>query len=457
MSDIRPGISFAREPEDMSDQVDPADDADAGLLQRVRGLLQVQAETRSLDYKQAMTFGPDKRSKGEIVKCIMAFANSRDGGYILVGVEERANGFVPVGLSEEQSRSFDPTALGDFARNYCSVLPRIRSQPVIVDGLTLRLITIDEFESEPIVCTKDLHDDKDRLILRTAAFYVRTEDAKCEEVRSADELRDVLQLAITKLGDVFLRQARAIFGGTLLGKVESSPAPSPYSTEIQDAIDFFVEQGLTGPHWEVFVEPLPYEAERLDRPAIRDARRKAEVSIRGWNFPHIDKEFDGAFDRGVQSVTHFAHFEEAHRLYMSGLFAWRRHLWEDLRDTPEHSGGRKLSFISAINSITEYLTFATRYLTEVVPDGSGLVQVRMLGLRARGLASYEPAFPIWEDYLGVTEEWAKSMEVDVAVLRTDHDSLAIAWAHDLFTRVFDAPIDQAVIRDLQERFLERKF
>src|SRR5687768_9718974 len=106
-----------------------------------------------------MSFGPDRKSKGEIVKCIMAFANSRDGGYILVGVEERADGFVPVGLSEDQSRSFDPTALGDFARNFCSALPRIRSQAVVIDGLILRLITIDEFVSEPIVCTRDLHDE----------------------------------------------------------------------------------------------------------------------------------------------------------------------------------------------------------------------------------------------------------------------------------------------------------
>lgn len=430
---------------------------DTGLRQRVRGLLDVQAESRSLDYKQPMSFGPDKRSKGEMVKCIMAFANSRDGGYILVGVEERADGFIPVGLSDEQSRSFDPTDLGDFARNYCSPLPSIRSQAVVIDGLILRLITIDEFDSEPIVCTKDLHDDQGRLVLRAAAFYIRTEDAKCEEVRSSDEMREVLQLAVRKQGDAFLRQARAIFGGVTPAESQSTAMRGPFSTEIQEATEFFEAHHLTGSRWEVLVHPATYQPDRLDRATLRILRRKSEVSIRGWNFPHSDKDHNRAFEHGIESVTNAVHHEEAHRFYTSGLFAWRKRLWEDLPGATEVTNGRQLSFISAIYSLTEYLLFAARYLTELVPDGSAFVRVRTVGLAGRRLASYDPAVPIWDDHLGLADEWERTLEIFVAALRGDHEAIAVAWAHDLFTRVFDSEIDEAVIRDWQEKFLERRF
>jgi len=51
-----------------------------------------------------MAFAPNE-VKGKLLKCIMAFANTRDGGHILIGVEQKGVRFEPTGATEQQARS----------------------------------------------------------------------------------------------------------------------------------------------------------------------------------------------------------------------------------------------------------------------------------------------------------------------------------------------------------------
>jgi hypothetical protein len=78
-------------------------------------------------------------------------------------------------------------------------------------------------------------------------------------------------------------------------------------------------------------------------------------------------------------------------------------------------------------------------------------------LKGRRLASFDPSVHLFTDYQGVAEEWARSVEASVGALRADHDAVAVDWAHDLFDRVFDAQLDSVVIRDWQQKLLERRF
>ena len=75
-------------------------------------MLERQAESRGLDYKAPMSFGPGNREKAKIIKCLMAFANTQDGGSILVGVSEASGKFVSSGLTDRQADSFDQSKVG---------------------------------------------------------------------------------------------------------------------------------------------------------------------------------------------------------------------------------------------------------------------------------------------------------------------------------------------------------
>lgn len=70
-------------------------------VERVHELIRLGNENRNLDYKGAFPW--DKASNDEkcaIAKDVLAFSNTRDGGMILIGVNDKSG--VLEGLTEEQ-------------------------------------------------------------------------------------------------------------------------------------------------------------------------------------------------------------------------------------------------------------------------------------------------------------------------------------------------------------------
>ncbi|MGH3180446.1 MAG: AlbA family DNA-binding domain-containing protein, partial [Streptosporangiaceae bacterium] len=88
----------------------------------VRELLSLQSETAGVDFKRG--FDGSKKAKGELINCLRAFANSKDGGYIVFGVAEKDGKFVPEGLLSSEIAALDTTKIADLASKYCSELPQ---------------------------------------------------------------------------------------------------------------------------------------------------------------------------------------------------------------------------------------------------------------------------------------------------------------------------------------------
>jgi hypothetical protein len=422
----------------------------SGLTQLVRELLDRQSESRSLDYKAAMSFGPTKQDKAEILKCIIAFANTRDGGYMLVGVDQVTGKFVPSGIAPHQAASFDPTKIGDFAKNHCSVLPQVGVHVVSVDGTDLLLVRVEEFTDEPIVCTRDLHDaNGQQLILRAGGIYVRTADARCVAIESGEAMRAFLDLAVQKRGDALLGQIRRLVGGPEI--VESSGPSDAYAPELTAAHELFDSVDLRGSYWYLEVLPTDYEQERVDSNArLREIRRESVVSIRGWDFPHVDKERDHAFQFGIESITHWARYHEAHRLYRSGLFAWRRQLGGDFAAEYANS----LSYESSIYSLTEFFIFASRYASLVATKGAFVVRLGLSGLGGHSLRS-EPGV-LHGSYETAAASFERSYQLSIEELRASHLDVAADATRHLF-ELFDLDIPIDVIKDWQQKFIERRF
>ncbi len=425
-------------------------DADAGLEQLVRQLLDRQSESRSLDYKAPLTFGPTKADKGEILKWLMAFANTRDGGYILVGVQEAAGRFTPEGIDGNQAASFDPTDIGNFAQNYCSVLPTVSSHRVTIDGADVMLLRVDEFADEPIVCTKDLHDASGKTwILRAGSIYVRTPDARCVAIDSGEAMRGFLDLAVQKRGDALLHQIRKLVGTSKI--IDPGKLPDAYTPELESASELFSREKVDSPYWYVEVIPSDYDPKLVpSNSRLKEIRRESAVSIRGWDFPHIDREYDRAFESGIESVTHWARYHEAHRFYRSGLFTWRRQLSED--STEQYQGS--ISYVSAIYSLTEFFIFANRYAPLVAPEGEFSIRVGVTGLSGRVLRSDPGVF--FEDFTTGAKSFEKIFRLPVEEVRASHLELANESARQLF-ELYGLDISREVIEDWQKRFVERRF
>lgn len=130
-------------------------------------LIAIGRESASLEYKQSEPWG---RLRLQIVKAALAFANTQDGGHIVIGMKRldddryEAEGMAPEHLATyrlddvqaQVNRYADPAVSLDGFRHEHG-------------GKTFFVIAVDEFEDVPVICRRDAGDGE----LRRAAIYVR--------------------------------------------------------------------------------------------------------------------------------------------------------------------------------------------------------------------------------------------------------------------------------------------
>src|SRR5579864_9709811 len=139
-------------------------------------LLAQRTETRNLDCKASFNWdAADHDAKCELVKDILAFLNTQDGGLIVIGV--RDDTLEPVGMSDADFSSFDATKVNDFLHRYTDPQSSCEVQKLTVNGLKLAVINVVEFKDIPIICKKAANSSKDssKTILKLGGVYIRTE------------------------------------------------------------------------------------------------------------------------------------------------------------------------------------------------------------------------------------------------------------------------------------------
>lgn len=168
-------------------------------------MLELSHELRGLEFK-----GPgsssDRRLFAQVAKAVLGMTNRRDGGRVVVGVEDLGDSLNPVGLDDTQLISW----------NYDNVADRIAvyADPSIAFDLEIReyngrsyvIIQVEEFADVPVLCKK-AYDD----VLRDGACYVRPRrKPETTEIPTYADMRDLLDLAIEKGVRRLLAQAQRV-------------------------------------------------------------------------------------------------------------------------------------------------------------------------------------------------------------------------------------------------------
>ena len=173
------------------------------LKDRVQGMLDLLQEARAVDFKRAAVW--DQLKHG-IPKDILAMSNLRDGGIIVVGIEEGDKEWKCTGMTEEQLNTYNPDDMIDHVNKYAS--PPVTFDVVKhtdMESLTYLVMQAHEFEEKPVVCKRNGDE------LREGAFYIRPlGKAASREVQTADDMHDVLELAVEKRTRNFLRQIERV-------------------------------------------------------------------------------------------------------------------------------------------------------------------------------------------------------------------------------------------------------
>ena len=158
----------------------------------IDGLIAAGRESAGLEYKRSESWNA---LRVNLIRTVLGMANTRGGGRIVIGVDERDDGaFSPDGMSDEHIDAF-PTeedlraAVNGFAQPFVELL----LDECEHDGKRFLVITVPEFELEPVLCMKS----EGRL--QAGKLYVRsTRKPETVEVGNPTDMRALLRLATQK-------------------------------------------------------------------------------------------------------------------------------------------------------------------------------------------------------------------------------------------------------------------
>lgn len=158
-------------------------------------ILALRRETAAVEFK-----GPGSRDDNpfvaRVIRGMLAMSNHRDGGRLVIGVAEGADGFETIGLSSEQLDTWkNADAFADRVAAYADPSVKFTFQQMNDQGgQTHVVIEVEEFDSIPVICRKSFND-----VLAEGALYVRPRrKPESVPVRTAADMRDLIELASEK-------------------------------------------------------------------------------------------------------------------------------------------------------------------------------------------------------------------------------------------------------------------
>jgi len=251
-------------------------------VQDWEAILQRNFESKELDYKGPCAWErDDKKSRCEIVKDILAMANTK-GGFIVVGVSETPTGFSFDGLSEDQCKSFETTRLNVFVQKYADPPINARIIKYESSGCNFVIIEVPRFPDTPHICQSNYEG-----VLASGRIYVRTDNNESAPIQKASDMRSLVERAVRNRGDQLLASFRAI----LTGSPQIAPGPSDREQaegQIREARELCREvmpqDARDLGFRETVFQPIRFERLRFTLPDLENMAEAASVLYRGWPY-----------------------------------------------------------------------------------------------------------------------------------------------------------------------------
>lgn len=427
----------------------------------IEKLIERKAESANLDYKGGFKWHKENRDlQFELLRDIMAMANTRDGGTIIFGVEDGS--FELKGVSEAIRDSLDQTDIAQRLHCYGSPKAKIDVQKAIISSKHVVVVSVAEFEDVPIICTDSIKRNQSKdLILRKGAIYIRTSAATTEEISSEQDMRDLIGRAMTKRADELVRNIEIVIKGKPI--IPTKETENLYQKEIHESdkwLTSVLQKGfLNNPRWELIVYPSNYEPERIKKLLeVENIVRECQVELRGWPFPYVSRDGGSSiFNSGFNGFVDAPDIREGFRFYQSGLFIFKRTLWEHQRQLQGQFDKKCLSFISAVESLTEFLLFISRIYETLDNIKSLHLVVNLIGCSQRQLASFDGRVPFHDWYVSQDDVITWEKDIQMIELHATHKEIARLISMHIF-HVFNwRDVREDVIRDWQDRLLNRRF
>jgi hypothetical protein len=416
-----------------------------------------RGEAKHLDYKSPMSWD---EAKTKLLKHIIAMSNNRDGGMLVIGVAENTStgAHEPATLSEEQLATYDTTSVAEYVNAYVQPGVSLEVQREKFDGANVIIIKVAEFERTPNICVRDGPGDdknKNRPIFIAGDVLIRTEAAASRRVQSADEMKQLLDLARAKDTENLLRSFRRLLEGEQAIDVsrEREERAREAIEEMQKNVGERVakkKRFTVGGFFSLRV--LPSAPVALDGDAF-DAVRASTIHHRdSWTFPcspYDTKIIRKGFTQGDEDVPGYEH---EWRYYDDGTFLYVGVLiGDDEIDKYRNSTGTFLFFYRAVAAVALAFMFATRFYTARRFDGSLHVGFRWTHTRGRKLVHLDPyGFETPENYACREEFIDEHVDVTMLDMQSGWERIATRILKSVFALFQDANAEPAITRQLRD-------
>jgi hypothetical protein len=430
--------------------------------------IEATSENDFVDAKCAMLWDGGAGSAA-LAKDIAAFANSRDGGVLVIGKSEPTPGHFQLdGLTREQADSFDTTKVANWVNARFSPPIRLACHRQEYDGRVFVVITISEFLDIPHICTKGFQDPAEakKHLLKEAAIYVRTANAESAPVSGVEQLRALIGRATAKKGDELLKQFDSILRGrpTLANRTDEQLFADELEM-IETGLRPEFQKAASGGAWTCVVHPAAYGAERWsDSTVLEGMIHRNAVRLRDEFPPHY---------RG----THMREWGICNDLYgdiwtlaRSGQLLYVRPYYENTQTYeckwrgpdgkptwPDFSGGEWIDYKQALFTITEIFMFLTRFIQEYGAEDSIQLTIKATALSGRKLATTDFLIHLPKPEPCRAQSFEFTKRIGVEEFRAEWEDLA-AQTMKRFVELFAGPADTLkVMRGWVQKFKDRQF
>ena len=225
------------------------------------------------------------------------------------------------------------------------------------------------------------------------------------------------------------------------------------------------------PHWRVTIRPVTHLEERIK--TLGECWKLVEssrVSLRGWDYPHLDYEHRHNGNNWVASWDEYRSHREYWRFYQSGQFLHLYSFKEDhyrgkaeekaRADVPRlrnFSPSGYLDAISAPWTITEIFEFAARLAQRADFGDAVSVAICMIDVKDRILYLSDPARDFSRPYVATEPTIGNEWTVSTQELLGGASDLSLSATEWFFERFQWTDLPRQVLANDQRRLLERKF
>jgi predicted HTH transcriptional regulator len=163
----------------------------------LESLLEGGTEGLRVDFKVSMPW-----SAKSFAKDFMAFANTEDGGHLIIGVQDEP--FERIGMTAAHAATYKSDKMHDQMTQFVDPYVDFTTHMVQADdSKTYVLIRIEPFEEIPVICKIEHQQEK----LSAGRLYIRTRTRRPESapVKTQSEMRDLIERASFRMMKRFQR------------------------------------------------------------------------------------------------------------------------------------------------------------------------------------------------------------------------------------------------------------